>query len=489
MSRYFRGRSEAWLNDFWISSNVSVLENREAVEVVSIVPLRYPTPHAKLGFWIYPTREMLDAIEAGLEGPSAGVRIVQCHFPVNLWSRTTRSKSGRTIGEILARGNVSLVLTGHLHPERPMFLHTDGVLEVVGPDLRWHERFGMVTVDNGRVVYHEVPLGETPFAVVSHPVPRTQLSTATAFAEQATEVRVIVFSGREDLSIFVSGAVNDRLNFTAKIAENVSLYTCPLEAMKRSTPYKLTFSGDWKSEMEFSIADYVSDLPDEAIYGFQNWQITAYVALGGLFTFLLVITFPFGRLEFAEQCAAWIAERSSEPHWFVAVCCGFLVTRERLRRAPAFLRAALFVATLWTACGPLIFIKIENLFGMIWIWGFLVDGIQHYDFYGPVFAAIYLATIVLPLVSATSQFGFRQWELIFIADYLVLATGIGGSIAVGYIWVVSAAGLLGVLTSPAYIIAPICLIVLFVIGMIKKRKELPATLSGIWSDLNSGPNQ
>jgi hypothetical protein len=102
-----------------------------------------------------------------------------------------------------------------------------------------------------------------------------------------------------------------------------------------------------------------------------------------------------------------------------------------------------------------------------------------------VFAVIYLTTIVLPIMSGANQFGIGRWEWIFIADYLVLATGIAGSIAVRYISIVSAARLVGVLTSPAYIVARICCIVLCGIAIVKRRNSQHEDLTITWSELRA----
>jgi predicted MPP superfamily phosphohydrolase len=485
-SRYLRAAPPAKIADFWAMQNISARADRETIEIISLNPLRYPTPHAKLGFWIYPTTEMLDAIETRLMSPdSLRTRILQCHYPLNLWSTTTVSSSGRTIRDIVSSANISLMLTGHLHPERAVFLHYQGLFEVVGPDLRFHQRFGLVTVDNSRVVYHQIDLGASPFAVVSHPVPARQLSNTTVFSELGTDVRVIVFSNNQSLNIrAVSGAVNHSLIFQASLGENISLYSCPLDVRNQSGIQHLNFSGDWEFEMDFVIGDFVTDLPDEVIYGFENFQITAYVAAGVLFGFLLIITFPFGSIRVARDCHEWIVRIHNETNWIIAICAGFLVARERIRLLPIYLRVALLIAVIWAVCGPLMFMTIESLFGMIWAWGFLVGGVQHYDFYGPVFAVIYLVTIVFPFTAVAGQIGLGEWSLAFVADYLVLLGGIAGSIAVGYIWGVSAAGIAGVATSPAYVIWPICLIVLFAIAIARRAKGKRGDLL-LWSEMHA----
>ena len=178
----------------------SIYETTQS-EIVSISPFRYPTINAKYGMWIYPPKSVLDTIEEVLSIKNNKTRIVQCHYPLDLWGTLTKSSSGNTLSDIVTKNNASMLITGHTHPSETTIIHTNGMLEVVAADMLKHSGYGMITVDNGRVIYHSLKLGQEPNAFVTHPIPINQVSAKSVFNQKSTSIRVIVFDSNQSLNI------------------------------------------------------------------------------------------------------------------------------------------------------------------------------------------------------------------------------------------------------------------------------------------------
>jgi len=461
--KYSNSFDETFAKDqkkYWVST-----KSINGISFVYFNPYIYPTPHAKLGFWPNPTQELLDLIEKEVNNTANNDNIVfVTHFPVHLWSNIFKSTSGKTFKDIVRSSSAKLILTGHLHPKDFVIQHHNGLLEIVGPDLLDHNRFGIVSIDNNRYAYHEVDPNIPLNAVVTHPVPTNQLSRNTCFSETNSEIRVLVFSN--DLKeINFTGSYNGSLQRERMVSNGVWLYSFPV--LFSIGKHHIEFVGDWNHSIDFFIGQSVS-LPKEDIYGFPNFTTTAMVAFAIYFVlcFYLVIPVHSG----AVNAAKWVSGRGNQHYWFTSCFLGFAMVKHRISSLPKWIQVFMIIIFVEPFLIPLTFFDIGGAFGGIWAWGYYSNSVFRYDIYSVIFCLVYYAVVVMPLILLASAFSISlPFRPIFILDILVFIFGLLLSCLSVLTLITEAAGLHYAMFSPGFVITPIVGMLILVIWRITKK--------------------
>ncbi|OHS97850.1 Ser/Thr protein phosphatase [Tritrichomonas foetus] len=499
-SRFFTKNNITDIKQFW-ASRTSFDEN---VDLVSINPFKYPTPHAKLGFWLNPSTEILDEIERALFNDNLLMNenntktvIVQCHFPLRLMKTFAKtSKTKLTLHQLLEKSNTALYISGHVHPYQPQILHTNGVLEIVGSDLKEHHGVGIVTIDNGQVVYHTLNLDEklSKTAFVTNPIPKNQLSRTSSFNSKNFEIRMICFTNIETLSIYAQiihsktgSQINSyKLNFVQKLNDKQSLYSVNAE-VKEDGEYSLKIQGDVVDEITFFVGETVK-LSKEKIYGFPNITNSALAGLIIFFIFNVLITIPISFSNFLNDTNEWIIGNLNESRWLNAFLLGPLLIHKRIEMLPMFLRIILFILSLWPACLPTIFMTIEGKFAMVWTYGYVCDGKVFLDLFGYMFSFIFECVFVLPTLTMASMISISYpWRYFYLIDAVIFGICIFIMFFLAYYFVYEASYYGGVFTSPGFVLLPLTMCILFaVLGTRRQYNHVneSSTGSNFWSKNN-----
>lgn len=518
------------LSTFW-ASRIDITDN---IELISLNPFRHPTPHAKLGFWNHPTTSILDDIEKVLsnskktksskekEGRSL---FVQCHFPIRLMITNHKtSQTKLTLTELLEKFSVDLFLSGHLHPKKASLLHTDnGLLEVVGSDLKGHLGVGIISVDKGnQIFYHSENFNEIdsknlngmPNVIVLSPVPIEQLSSSSVFNSRDIEIRVIVFTNSKEVklkaNIIKSGKIifNEDLSFDSFLNGNQALYVKKLTVPEngqytfqlKSDTFPLKISSKTDSyEFDFFIGDEVK-IKKELIYCFPNLVTTCFAGFVIFVVFNVFVTFPY-HFDFSvnhglnsdnlvdeksgseshflstfssklNEAHLWILGQSEESHYLFVCLFGPLLIRKRLLNLPLFAQILLFILALWPVCLPLIFMTIEGKFAMVWTYGYVCEGQLFHDVFGYIFAFIFtvavscVTTLFYSMISASFpwKLGWMWFDLVLYAICMIFV------LFLDYYFVYEASYYGGCFTSPEFFLLPILFIVIGAILLFRKTK-------------------
>jgi hypothetical protein len=456
--RYGRSMNDTQTIDSYWASTIRIGD----VDFVLLNPFVYPRPHARIGFWAQLSTEALDRIENELRRPVSAHRVILCHYPVRLWI-PAKSSSGRTFSEIIMGSRATFVLSGHIHYRTAALQHFSGVVEFVGADLIWHHAFGIVSLDNRRMVYHSVALESGARAILTHPVPKRQLTTSTEFDETTTEIRVLSFVN-ETLQINVSGAVSGTLQ------RDGSVYRMWMNLSRGE--HHLRFFGDWEHEVDFVVGPTAA-LPDEVAYGYNQIVLVLEVFVGVIWLFELAIAFPFAAApQLFVKTDKWIRGESEEPHWVAATVLGFMVMRTRIQQLPWAIRLLLFVLVVWPVALPMALTRTGDLTGFIFIYGYYLGNKVTYDPWGPLYAAFLLGVVVLPFLNAAASLSLADWGKVMILDRLVgvagLVAAIGGALAL----LMQAVDVILMLISPPFVLLPLATAVALVFWKIRQRKKL-----------------
>jgi hypothetical protein len=434
---FFQKHTPVSIENFWASAHFF-----DGFYLILLNPFRFPTPHARFDMWSRPTRELLDAIESVILEVQTNITaqwattrppsvFFACHYPVGTWVHdTVQSSSGRTFTDLITTCNASLFLSGHLHPEKPLYLHHNGLLEAVGADLAQHDSLAIVTIDNGRQIHHSFPLGSPPSVLLTHPVPARLLSSNIPFVENSTEIRVI--ARQPNLTIAVRGVVEGRLLMVKDLENGWFLYSHPLSDIPAGF-HTLEFYGDWTFDVDFFVGPWLPAFK-EPVFSEQNHLWSAEFGVYLILFLNLILLFPCNRLPL------------------------FFGPRNRIRMLPRWLRNLLFASYLAPLFLPISLLEIEGNIGFNFWYGYFAGGTFFYDVWGQLLTFEYQIGIVLGASLFASALAVsRPWHAFFFADAAFAAVSWIAAFRDAKYAITESAGTLFACTSPLFVGVPVLL--------------------------------
>ncbi|KAH0786544.1 Ser/Thr protein phosphatase [Histomonas meleagridis] len=442
--------------------NVQTLEALPNYVLISFDPFERRTSAPPLGYWMHPRKELLDNIENALNNLANDSRVIMFnHYPTLFWNFGGKSSSGKTYQALFNEGKIDYFITGHKHPEHPIIQHNSYTkyLEFVGCDLFQHKKFNVITIDNDRLVYHEVDITNPKLAFVTHPVPKEQLSSKQIFNERHTSLRVIVYSDKVP-SITASGAVKGALQCEKK----ASYYLCslPIETLEAGE-YNVELSGDVTKSIDFVIGDSVPAYNEDGY--FPVIEYIMFTALPIVWLILLFITFPLGLPQkMSDPYMDWINGVSEKDSWVVSIFLGFVGVKIRLSKLNWLFRISAFFGVIAPFFVPIFFEKIDGHLSIIWLYGLISGDYKIMSCFGPFLTLIYLIAVMLPVVLLMSSLAISfplKWPMII--DGIVALVGIAFTAYVGLRFGVEAGGLGLATASPLFVILPIYFYLLIII--------------------------
>ena len=470
-SHYFNNSLRNFTKEnFWVDTTVIANDT-----FIYVNPYEWPMPHAKLGFWINAGKELLDLIEEALKQDyNTSKRYLITHFPVNLWSTRFKSSSGKSFKDLVGEYKIDMMLTGHTHPVSVWPQHFNGNLEVNGPDVLDHFKFGLVANDNGILTYHEVKIYEPITGIVTFPVQKEFLSKNTNFNPSQMFFRIVSFENESlNISYQIEGQEPKRMVYARQLADGQYLYQSEEEIIIPSGEYTVKFSGDFEKEINFYYGEQI-DLGREPIYGYPQ-TVDMMLAFFGVFLIVNVfLTFPFEPFNFVKPYEEFLDGGNtdiSSTLLFVLTICGFFPVRNRLQTSSLVVIITLFVLAIAPVIIPSVFF-VDNgtTLGAVWIWGYAIQGKYHYDVYGTIFGGVYYLAILGPIVLGAAQIA-KKTLFHFICGSVFLLIGFVVGIMVALIWGIQSAGyVLGIL-SPLFIILPLVAIIIILVYGIKALRS------------------
>jgi hypothetical protein len=431
---------------------VRVIEHMN-ITFVLINTYRFPAVHPPYIYWAHPSREMLDWIEAAID--KAGKCHVIVHYPVDhhWW---IRSSSGKTFEEIMQSPNIQVIYSGHFHPKDPMIVHHgQGGVEYVGPGAYQRSTFGLITIDNGRFVYHTVVFIEVQRKFfVTHPIPLEQVSSHQAFNDGDTEVRVICYLDHPAV-IECAGAVSGVLAFVRTLGNGAQLYAMPLKLGEGEYEIRLKCTEQkWNTTRRFVIGKSFQGFR-EPTPCFQRQFL--FVKLTGIPLFLVLIwmLLPIGENE-SRAIERWISGESKESQWTWAILLGPNCVRTRLRALPRSLRLWLFGLLLWPLILPMHFFKpIHGVHGWSFLCFVLVGKHILYDEWAVHMCVFYLFLVIVPGVQFASSIALLESRPpLFYFIWVKTLVWWGGLCMINYRWVGESVVWPLLFVNPTFVLVP-----------------------------------
>ena len=131
--------------------------NNIDINFLLIHDYRYPVYRPPYGAETHTTVNQLDLLENMINSIDEEEIFLLSHYPVDR-ALLYKSNNGHTFDEIISNKKVYAIFTGHEHPNSVRIIHhgSEGGLEFCTSSLFDKKRAGLITLDNGNLVYHEV---------------------------------------------------------------------------------------------------------------------------------------------------------------------------------------------------------------------------------------------------------------------------------------------------------------------------------------------
>ena len=156
---------------------------------------RYPVYRPPYGAETHTTSDQMDLLERAIRYSEEKEIFILSHYPVDrAW--LVKSSRGNSFDDIIANEKVYAIFTGHEHPNNVKIIHhgEKGGLEFCTSSAFDKKRAGLITLDNGNLIYHEVYIpnyGTKPLFFITYPIPNEQLSSHHIFNMNTFDIRVI----------------------------------------------------------------------------------------------------------------------------------------------------------------------------------------------------------------------------------------------------------------------------------------------------------
>lgn len=426
-----------------------------------INPIRFPYPAPPYAYWTHPTKKMLDEIESEIDQIPAQNFYVFSHFPIDhsWWIKSSR---GHSYEEIMQNERIIAYFTGHFHPKDTEIIHhKKGATEFIVAAAYQFKKFGLITIDNDRLVYHSVDLTSPPLKyVLTNPIPVEQLSNHQKFSEKDTELRLISYDSEigNETVLTVSGAVEGVMKYERTLPNGAALFSFPLHIEKEGI-YTVNISGKkCQITRRFYVGPSFKSSKDVACC-YQRGLLFVKIASIPIFTCLFWILFPFDCLfeNFSQMTNKDIESDTLDvKEWLAIIFLSPSILHQRMSRLPKSLRVMLFVFLFYPIFFPQNFFKtIFGLHGCPILCFIIIGNEIFYDEWAIHMTMFFLLLILMPAVfilSSAKLYFEKNW--IFYLNAFIAAVFFCGASVVNMRFVGESAVVPNLFLNPTLVIIP-----------------------------------
>ncbi|KAH0786268.1 Ser/Thr protein phosphatase [Histomonas meleagridis] len=388
--------------------------------------VNFPTCHTSLSFWINPSVQFLDRLEAVLDNCSTTKKIILAgHHPIDSYLGDSKSSSSKTFKEIIDDDRIIGFFSGHHHPSTPKYEHQNSYIDYIGCDVKQRGTYGLVTVDNDRIFYHNINPNNPPTALLTYPIPYDQTSSVSGFDEDQSTIRIISF-GDSPINISITGDITADIEDVHSIKPGMFLYRYPLNELTEGKHY-LKFTGDFEYEIEFQYKGMITNI-EVNIDNKRNLIDIMKLGLGILWAFLIYVTFPVDKIfnSFNIRYRVWVIAKETlvlPKYWIIAI--SGLGLRSMFLGIPIIQRIIIFVIVMYHIFLPLFFTDCEGKVTMYWTFGTIVGGKIINDDYSPYYVLVFFIAVIIPMVIVMASIGVGMNRLVSLIEMgIAVALGI-----------------------------------------------------------------
>ena len=467
----FNRNNTKTLTDFYIKT-IEI----KGINFILVNPFIFPVVHPPYGFYPHTTQYLLDKLEKTINeiGPCS----ILIHFPIDFfWWK--KSSKGKTMGKLMKNKNVQYIFTGHTHPRKFQIKHHEqGGLEFIGTSTKKTKSFGVVSIDNNRLVYNvlEYEKGNYEKYFMTNPIPIEQISGSQIFNEKNTEIRIISYDENITDDLIVTGDFNGKMEYQRNLENGMKLYSMPLNINKEGE-YSIRVQGpNCSIERKFYIGPKYKNKKERKALSkafFRLLFISVIIIL--FFLFIIVLPIKLIDLQYVDD---WICGKIKDKnYWFHVILLSPLILNYRINiNTPLYFRLILFFFLIYTLVFPFHFFEpINGYTGYTFFCYIFIKNHVIFEEWSIFFNNFYYWGVISPCAIVVSGFKFKgSWVYIFNFIYLYLAFIC--LCIINFRWVGESAQILLLFIHPCYVIIPIILniliyILLFQYSYLQKNKE------------------
>ena len=260
---------------------------------------RYPVYRPPYGAETHTTSKQLDLLENFMNAIDESEIFVLSHYPVDR-AILYKSDKGNSFDDIISNEKVYAIFTGHQHPASVKIVHHSekGGIEYCTPAAFASKKAGLITLDNGNLVYHEVHIpyyGNKPLFFMTYPIPNEQLTSHHIFNLNNFDIRIISYYPDNTIKLKIEGDINGELTYNKPLINGAFLYKYTVNNLKNGE-YKIHIYDEvgigCDINTEFIIGEKYKGKKEKYI-GKINFFLALKFLLIPFFIFLLIISFPF----------------------------------------------------------------------------------------------------------------------------------------------------------------------------------------------------
>ena len=461
------------IEDFYVK-NVSI----QGINFILVNPYIFPIAHPPYGFYPHSAKKLLNKLEKTINqiGPCS----ILIHFPIDFfWWK--KSSNGKTMGKLMKNKNVQYIFTGHTHPPNFQIKHHEhGGLEFIGTSTKAQKSFGVVTIDNGRLVYHILEFKKKIKGkyFMTHPIPKDQIAGAQIFNEKNTEIRIISYDENINNDLIVTGDFEGKMIYQRDLENGMKLYSMPLNITNEGE-YKIKVEGpNCNIKREFYIGPKYKNKREKKALSKAFFGLL-FISAAIILFFLFIIVFPikFINLHYIDDWICGLSE--GKCYWFQVIFISPLILNYRINtNTPLYFRIFLLFFLIYSLILPFHFFEpIEGYTGYTFFCYIFIKGNVIFEEWSIFFNNFYYWGVISPIAIVASSFRFKgSWvyKFNFIFLYFVFAC----ICAINFRWAGESVKFIFLFLHPCYVIIPIILNALLYISLCgynnrnKKEKDV-----------------
>ena len=454
------------LEDFYVKT-VKV----EGLNFILVNPFIFPQVHPPYGFYPHTTKKLLDNLEKAInENNPCNILI---HFPIDFfWWK--KSSNGKTVGQMMKNTNIDYIFTGHTHPHNFQIKHHEnGGLEFIGTSTKRTKSFGVVTIDNERLVYNLFKYNKknAEKCFMTHPIPVKQISRAQIFNEKNTEIRIICLDENINDSLFVEGDFVGKMEFKRELENGWKLYSLPLN-VTRDGEYTIKVNGpNCKIKRKFFIGEKYKNKKEKKALSKGFFRLL-FISGAIILFFLLIIVFPIKIIDL-HYIDDWIYGITKEKCYWVQVCLlSPLILNYRINiNTPLYFRIIFLFLLLYSVVFPFHFFEpIEGNIGFSFLCYIYINNHIIYDEWSIIFNIFYYWGVITPCALVVSGFRFKDsWVYIF--NFMFLYFAFICICIINIRWAGESMKIIFLFFHPCYVIIPIIINILIYIALCRYNNK------------------
>jgi len=394
---------------------------------------RFPVVRPPYGAETHMNSNQLDILEDTINNLEESECIILSHYPIDR-ALLTKSSKGHSIEDIISNKKVSFIFTGHRHPKSVNIIHhgSEGGLEFCTSSAFDKKRAGLITIDNGNLIYHEVYIPyyrSKPLFFLTYPTPNEQISSHHIFNLKNFEIRVISYAPEKNIKLKIKGNIKGDLNYVKTLSNGAFLYSYPVNLDYGSYKIHIYDENGYSCNIntEFTIGDEYKGKKEKYLKSPRFLLVTMFMLIPfWVFLFIIILPlFPNNNFTIIKDIEMYISGNKNVAInkillYIYLILLGPLILRLRFQKINNKLKYSIFIAFIYPLILPIHFM--QNFDGVIG-YAFLVFVVTKlkvfYEHWALHITFIYYAAVIFPYVLFTSGKLYHKKILIMIINIVV----------------------------------------------------------------------